>query len=107
MTKVMDISGMGGGYERACHNMIYKWLKATKENTFEEIFPNGKLDDKFDKLFSKLVERINPSGAMWGASLSHFSFIKKQGTQAWLKKGEELDRIIDIPRLRILVCGER
>ncbi len=101
MTTVVNISGFGGGYERTCHRMIYRWLKATKDYTFDEVFPEGKLDEKISDLFDERIKRWDVTGAMYGASLQHYAFIKKQGYEAWLKMGEERNQLTEVPSLRL------
>ena len=97
--KRVDISGFAGPYEDACQTMLQRWIDATKERSFDELFPEqeGKrrLDEGVEKELLGLVDDIGPSGAMWGATLSHFAYIKKNGCEAWVKEGESRDRLIE------------
>jgi len=98
--KRVDISGMSGPYENACQTMLTHFLEWAKDKTFEDLFPKS-ADEKitFDKQAEKelmnLVDDIAPSGAMWGATLSHFAFIKKNGYDKWLEDGGKKNGLID------------
>ena len=96
----VDISGFGGPYENACQTMLQRWLNWYRGKSFDELFPlqpNGKrkLAEDVEKKLMILVDDIGPSGAMWGATLSHFAHIKKHGYEAWIKFGEQRNRIIE------------
>jgi hypothetical protein len=97
--KRVDISGFPGPYENACQTMLNRFLEWSKDKTFNELYSTQKdkkgLRKDVEEEFSKLVEDIEPSGAMWGGTLSHFAYIKKDGYESWLKLGEEQKRIIE------------
>mgnify|MGYP001604998782 FL=1 len=97
--KRMDISGFSGSYENACQTMLQRWMDATKERSFDELFPEreGKrrLDEAVEKELLRLVDDIGPSGAQWGATLSHFAYIKEKGYEAWVREGERKDRLVE------------
>lgn len=97
--KTVDISGTSGPYENACQTMLRRFLKWSEEKSFDEIFPEvgekRTLDPEIGQTLRKMVEDIDPSGAMWGATLSHFAYIKRCGYQDWLEFGRKENRIID------------
>lgn len=96
--KRVDISGFEGPYENACQTMLDRWLKWFETQSFGMVFPvqsDGKR--KFSELYfgilSDLVSDIDPSGAMFWATVSHLAYIVKNGKEKWLHKGK--DRLID------------
>lgn len=98
--KRVDISGFSGPYENACQTMLQRWLKWAEDKTLDDLFPkqdNGKrsLSKAVRPELSKLIEDIAPSGAMFGATLSHLAYIKDKGYDAWIKLGKERKRLID------------
>ena len=97
--KRVDISGFSGPYENACQTMLQCFLDATEALSFEDLFPEvdgkRKLNSETEKKFHSLIDDVAPSGAMWGATISHFAFIKKKGYDAWIKAGEDKNGIIE------------
>lgn len=96
--KMREISGMGGGYEGACRNMVLAgltWLKKHPKaklgwKTFKNVY--GLTPDKTpdtEKMVDYMVDKGakgDATGAMVQATLGHVMFIKKNGWKKYKKK---------------------
>ncbi len=98
-TKEMrEISGMGGGYEQACREMVLAGLEWLEKNPTAKlgwkVFKNvyGLTPDKTpdtEKMVDYMVDKSggDATGAMVQATLSHIWFIKNNG---WEKYENEM-----------------
>lgn len=97
--KRVAIAGASGPYENACQTMLDRFLKWADDRSFNELYPllqgERKLRKDAEDELSKLVGDIAPSGAMWVATLGHFSFIMEKGYEAWIRSGRERNKIIE------------
>ena len=94
--ETIDISGMGGGYERACQLMLKAGIKYLNENEFhfdyygfENIYGVLLTDTPWGKKLDKvLMDAVNGdcSGAMHQAVVSHLIYIHKNGFDKWLSQ---------------------
>lgn len=92
MVQRVEISGMGAGYEDACQIMLSRFLDWGKDKAYEEIWAGDK-DDIIMSSFAEaelteLVKDLDVTGAMWGATLGHFWYIKGNGYDKWLEEGK-------------------
>lgn len=95
-----EISGFGGGYEKACRKMVVaglKWWDAhpnadVSYKEYKNIYglTTGESDDckKMEEAMLKVVNDC--SGAMMQAAKSHIMFIHKNG---WEKYVEEMNKV--------------
>lgn len=92
MVQRVEISGMGAGYENACQIMLSRFLEWGNDKVFEEIWDGYKdeiiLSSFAETELTELVKDIDATGAMWGATLNHFAYIKKHGYGKWLEEGK-------------------
>ena len=93
--KRVDISGFEGAYENACQTMLERFREWSKNKTFEQVFPKGKLSKENEEQLSALVKDLDPSGAMWGATISHFAYILKNVYDALIEYGKEKNGMIE------------
>lgn len=97
-TKEMDeISGFGGGYEKACRDMVIagvEWIdKHKKSNPKFSSFKNvyGIINEENDeaKELTKVMLKASGddcTGAMMQATVGHVLFIAKNGWDEYVKK---------------------
>jgi hypothetical protein len=95
--KTLDISGFGGGYEKACQTMLTRGLKWGSEHVVGELKYQG-YEGVFGLLMAKgnaakdldraiLADRIDATGAMHQAVVENLMFIFNRGYVAWLQEG--------------------
>lgn len=97
--KCSEISGFGGGYEKACRNMVIagmKWLdknpKAKIEfSSYQNIY--GVVTDLSSdcKKMREAMLKVNDgcSGAQMQASLNHIMYAHKNGWKNYIKESEK------------------
>ena len=93
---VVSMGGLGPQYDDACFVLFlrfWKWFDEHPEK-YREIEERGHIPDDVEKELTKLTDDINPSGAMYGASLTHALFVKKNGYSKWIDKGRKEGRIV-------------
>ena len=93
--KISDISGMGGGYEATCQEMLQKgfeWLETNKKaklkgHTYHNIYGIFEPDSKDAKELSDVITKdTDCTGAMHQAVMSHLFYIWKNGLENWKKE---------------------
>lgn len=91
-----EISGFGGGYEKACRDMVIKGIKFLDKNsanpifsTYENIFGIIKEDNEDAKKLTNamLAASSDCTGAMMQVCVNHVLYINKNG---WDKYVEEM-----------------
>jgi len=95
--ETVDISGMGGGYERACQLMIKAGMKFLKEkpefhfdyqgfkNVYGLCFSDTPWAKDLDKVLSDAVGG-DLTGAMHQCVIGHLQYIHKHGHKKWLNE---------------------
>ncbi len=97
--ETIDVSGMGGGYERACQLMIQAGVKFLEENEFHFDYKTikGVYGVAFsDAPWSKDLEKVlmdavggDCTGAMHQCVIGHLQYIHKESYEAWLSKAPD------------------
>lgn len=93
--KTIDISGMGGGYERTCQLMLKDGIKFIKnkplsiwegthkfKNIYGILVTKSPELKKLEKLWEK---KYDYTGAMHQAVMEHLAYIHKYGYEKWLE----------------------
>lgn len=104
----VDISGMGGGYERACQLMLRAGLKYLENKPnfiwdykgFEHIYGLCWSESENAKRLDKVLTKATGgdcSGAQHQAVIGHLCYIHKHGYEFWLKQFEK-DRQYTYPK---------
>ena len=88
---VAVIGGLGPQYDDACLVMMLRFWKYfdEHEDAFKEVLERG-VSEEIGKELDKLVEDIEPTGAMFDASLRHAVYIKKNGYKDWISKANKI-----------------
>ena len=97
--ETVDISGFGGGYEKACQLMLRAGIKFLKENPdfhfdyqgFKEVYGLCWSDTPWCKeldkvLFDSTEKSGGATGAMHQAVIGHLTYIHKHGYKKWLEE---------------------
>ena len=97
--ETINVSGMGGGYERACQLMIQAGVKFLDENEFHFDYKTlkGVYGIAFsDAPWSKDLEKVlldavggDCTGAMHQCVIGHLQYIHKENYEAWLSQVPE------------------
>lgn len=98
--ETIDISGMGGGYERCCQLMLRagrEYLKNERNfawdyKQYENVYGIcSSKSEEAKKLDTVLLDAAGGdcSGAMHQAVINHLAFIHKNGYEKWLEKGSD------------------
>ena len=93
--ETMDISGMGGGYERTCQMMLLAGRKYLEDNPkfiwdfkhYEHIYGVCWSDSEYGKALDKVLMGAcnnDCSGAMHQVVIGHLQYIHKNGYGEWL-----------------------
>lgn len=96
--KTWDISGMGGGYEKACQKMLWAGMKyfETLKNpkgilkgrkTYKNIYGICDLPDSFAECEKAMLKAVNNdcTGAMMQAVTGHLRYIAENGYEQWFE----------------------
>jgi len=98
--ETINISGMGGGYERACQMMLRAGIKHLEKNpdfhfdyfTYPNIYGVAWTETPWGKELDKvLMDAIGGdcTGAMHQCVIGHLAYIHKQGYNKWLEELKE------------------
>lgn len=104
--KMGEISGMGGGYEKVCRDMVLSGVEHLEKNPesvpefkeYKNIYGITADENEDMKKLQKVMlkaSRNDCTGAMMQASTSHVLFVKKNG---WKKYVEEMTQKIKEPK---------
>lgn len=97
--ETIDVSGMGGGYERACQLMIQAGVKFLQENEFHfdyrtlkgvygVAFSDAPWSEDLEKVLMDAVGG-DCTGAMHQCVIGHLTYIHKESYEAWLSTAPE------------------
>jgi len=93
----VDISGMGGGYERSCQLMLragieylkdkpdFVWDYKKYENIYGICWSDSEQANELDKVLMDATGEFGCTGAMHQCVISHLSYIHKNGYDKWLE----------------------
>ena len=93
----IEISGMGVDYELACQYLLWRLYAELKGMTFETPQELSTFIDANPKT-KEIVDKVGPTGAMYGAVVSHLHQVLNLGYEKWCKQ---------IPRDRLKMVGKK
>jgi len=109
--ETIDISGMGGGYERCCQLMLLrgmKFLEANPDFNWSESYKGSPslygllISESFEAkiLDEVIVKDLGSSGAQHQAVIGHLHYIAEHGYQGWIdyfrNELNQADRIYEL-----------
>lgn len=94
---IAEISGFGGGYEKACQDMLqagWEWMCQNREkglagNTYKNVYGIFKPGNQATEELSKTIVAASGgdcSGAMHQAVMGHLMYINTNGLDKWMEE---------------------